>query len=42
MFLIDAITNPEHLVAKELSLMTGMSENITLELGTNTKEQKRV
>lgn len=35
-----AITNPEHLVAKELSLMTSVIENITLELGTNTKEQK--
>ena len=34
------ITNPEHTVSKELSLMTSVIENITLELGTNTKEQK--
>ncbi|AUL75061.1 hypothetical protein ATS72_015600 [Pseudoalteromonas sp. 13-15] len=34
------ITNPEHTISKELSLMTSVIENITLELGTNTKEQK--
>lgn len=32
-------TNPDHLVSKELSLMTSVIENITLELGTNTNEQ---
>jgi len=37
-----AITNPEHLVAKELSLMTSVIENITLEIGTNTTEQKEL
>ncbi|RCU50056.1 hypothetical protein DU002_10605 [Corallincola holothuriorum] len=34
------IKNPDHLVSKELSLMTSVIENITLELGTNTNEQK--
>ncbi len=34
------ITNPEHTISKELSLMTSVIENITLELGTNTNEQK--
>ncbi|WP_419149533.1 hypothetical protein [Pseudoalteromonas 'SMAR'] len=34
------IANPEHTISKELSLMTSVIENITLELGTNTSEQK--
>lgn len=33
------ILNPEHTIAKELSLMTSVIENITLELGTNINEQ---
>ena len=34
------IKNPEHKVSKNLSLITSVIENITLELGTNDKEQK--
>jgi len=34
------ITNPEHKVSQELSLITSVLENITLELGTNKNEQK--
>ncbi|MEZ9236897.1 hypothetical protein [Shewanella sp. 10N.286.52.A9] len=34
------ITNPDHLIAKELSLMTSVIENTTLELDINTNEQK--
>lgn len=32
-------TKPDHLVSKELSLMTSVIENITLELGINVDEQ---
>jgi len=34
------IANPEHTISKELSLMTSVIENITLELGSNINEQK--
>lgn len=36
----EEITSPEHLVAKELSLMTSVIENTTSEIGTNPNEQK--
>jgi len=34
------INNPEHKISQELSLITSVIENITLELGTNENEQK--
>ncbi len=34
------ITNPDHKIAKNLSLVTSIIENITLQLGSNNNEQK--
>jgi hypothetical protein len=34
------IKNSDHMISQELSLITSVIENITLELGTNDNEQK--